>query len=285
VNSETRSLWTAVKDEWSARKSEKPSVFNIRLAPDGTITTNLSTFEQHSVKVDKSEVAILHTLNGQRPMNLVMQKATREALLKAVKGDRWRVDPQLPVAVDDAVRKYHSCRAPLYRLNPVQKLGYLDESDKIKCIKDFKINTKTSTTSWNGKKVERMAEVILFIAGKSYDIKTKSVKASRLKHKPNSLGNTEEFFLSGQELAILITGEDWKDYLFMDQRHIGMGIDVEDKTEASGVKLKPDFNLEKIVEHFEIPEVPDVAEVDPKGFAKAQEDLVMLERLMNVIAA
>jgi hypothetical protein len=136
----------------------------------------------------------------------------------------------------------------------------------------------TTSESSKGKKP-------IFIAGHRYKIKTKTVKVSRLKHKPNSVGVMEEFYLSGQELAIYITGEDWKDHLFMDQRHIGPGIDVAEKTDVKEQKLHPEFNLEKLVEHFEIPDVPDIAEMNPKEFAKAQSDLVKLEELMNVIAA
>ena len=279
---EGRRLFQAAKDEWATRKGIRKSDYNIFLTKTGEIDTYLTLFEQRTVKLDKKELERLDSLKGQRPMNLVMQKDTREALLRAVKGGLWRVDPELPKAVDEAVRKYHSCRAPLYKLNPIMRLGHLDEHDEVTCTKDFVSSTMVKKPYSNVKTVVRETRTI-FAAGKAYRIRTKTVKVSRMKVKPNSIGEPEEFFLAGQELAIFIKDEHGHEHLFMDHRHMQPGVDVKDGINPDDPNLKPEFPLEKIAEHFAIPEVPDVAELNPEGFASAKAELVKLESFMNSI--
>lgn len=287
VNAETRKLWQAVKDEHSIRENKRPhSAWNLRLAPDGTIDTNLSLFESRSVKVDKAEVEKLHALRGKRPMNLVLQKASRQALLEAVKGGRWRVDPNLPDAVDQAVKKYHACRAPLYPMPAVQRLGYLDESDTIPCTKSIEIDGFTKVRAWNGALKTVATKVTVFTAGRAYPVRTQSVKVSRFKTKPNSIGKPEEFYLAGQELAIFITGDDHVEHLFMEARHMAAGVDIKhlQTVDPHEPGLKPEFPLDKLAEHFAVPEVKDVAEMDTEGFARAKTELAELEMFMNEIA-
>ncbi len=68
-----------------------------------------------------------------------MQAAQRAEVVHAVKGGIWRVHPDLPKAVDEAISAYHSLRAPLYKLSPIRSLGYLDEEDHIVRKKNLEI--------------------------------------------------------------------------------------------------------------------------------------------------
>jgi hypothetical protein len=72
-------------------------------------------------------------------MQLVMQAAQRAELVPAGKGAIWRMHPDLPKAADKAIAAYHSVRAPLYKLSPIQSLRYLGEGDHIVCKKDLEI--------------------------------------------------------------------------------------------------------------------------------------------------
>lgn len=47
------------------------------------------------------------------------------------------MDPALAVAVDRAIERYEDERTPLVALNPIQRLGYLDEYDEITCTADL----------------------------------------------------------------------------------------------------------------------------------------------------
>jgi SNF2 family DNA or RNA helicase len=282
ANGDSHGLWQACKDEYNALQGVKGhNSYNIWLKEDGTIGTMLSVFETHSGKVDKEAAERLFKLAGMRPLQLVMQSAQRAELLKAVNGGTWRVDPKLPALVAECVTSYNAVRAPLYPLSPIQSLGYLDESDHIKCRKDlFK----------DGK--------LLFKAGKTYELRTETVKVERTKFRPSLTYGDEEFLMSGQELAIHITGEEakpanakqareWsrfpstkpdttKEYCFMDGKHMAKGVKI-----TGGVTA--DLTLQDIASHFDIPQVPDVAEVHPERFNAKLEILrrieVKLERI------
>ena len=98
-------------------------------------------FDTACGRVDKVHAAELHALNGRKPIQLVVQRSQRQALLEAVKpGSPWRVDPKLQTAVDAAIVEYNRVRAPLYPLPKIQRLGYLDEQDDILCNKDLGVS-------------------------------------------------------------------------------------------------------------------------------------------------
>src|SRR6185369_2716955 len=133
---DTIELWLAVRERIGELHGNKAKVpWNIWLQ-DGKVKTALSLFEHHSAKIDKAEASRLQQLNGQNPMDLVLQRVTRETLLRQVKGadgkpSPWRVQPELLRAVEEAILAYHAERSPLYPLPEMQRLGYLDEEDSI----------------------------------------------------------------------------------------------------------------------------------------------------------
>ncbi len=79
---DTALKWHALAHEWKVRQGKCKSKWNLWLHADGTIRTALSLFEQHSVKLNKAEAAKLFQLNGKRPMQLVLQRAQRDELLR-----------------------------------------------------------------------------------------------------------------------------------------------------------------------------------------------------------
>src|SRR6185369_387593 len=94
--------------------------------------------------------------------------------------------------------------------------------------------------------------------------------------KPNAFtGEEEELEFTGQELAFYIASEDGAaseegdEYCFMDARlkddphtEIANGKRQKGNDEQSAI----DFTLQQLVEHFLIPDVPDVAAVNPDGY-------------------
>jgi hypothetical protein len=133
----TVDIFNGVRVEWEVRQQKRKPKHNIWLNSMGEIVTYLSLFEEHSAKVNKEHVKRLFELRGKKPIQLVMQSASRQELQWAVKGGVWKVDPELPKQVDAAVAAYHAVRAPLYPLSPIQRLGYLDEEKYITCRKDL----------------------------------------------------------------------------------------------------------------------------------------------------
>lgn len=251
---DTRRLFNAVKEEYGPRFNGAQSHYNIWLEA-GKIKTHLSLFEERSVKIDKAKAVALHTLNGQSPMQLVMQRAQRTELLNTVNGGVWKVDPNLPIQIDECIAEYNSVRAPLYTLSDVQRLGYLDESDMIRCKKDM-FDPKT--------------KMLLFCEGLDYPIRTQSITVQRIIWKSNPVGVMNEFLRTGHELAIFIKSSAGDERAFMDARLLRQkGVTVED--------VKVDFVLSELIETFDIPEVPDVAACKPKPFAAVKENLQAIE--------
>lgn len=266
VDNDCHPLWLALRNEWKARQGEKlDSGYNIWLAPDGTISTNLSLYERKLIengrgKVDKRAAERLHALNGQRPMQLVVQTAQRQELANAVHGGVWRVHPDLPRMVDECIAQYHAVRAPLYPLSKMQSLGYVEEENAIRCLADVTLEGK-----------------VIFSAGSVYPLRTQTVKIERTKMKPNLTGGEDEFLMNGQELAIYIGDEDATERCFMEKRHSGHA--RTDNYHRNPVAM--DFDLHALIEHFEVRPPPDVATTNPAGYEQNLKKIEEIERRMN----
>lgn len=270
AQADTATVWAGVREEWRRLEGLKvPHPYNLWLE-NGVIRTALSTFQEHSKKVDKKLARELHDLNGRRPMELVLQRNTREQLFRLTAGaaqDRtdptdptdpgktacWRVDPELMAEVDRAWRAYQACRAPLYPLPKIQRLGYLEEEDAIQAIEDFAIDGE-----------------VVFRRGKSYPLRTKTIAVKRKGTKLNLVGEAEDLEFTGQELATWVKDERGQEHCFLDAR-----------ATANGVELPPLFSyadnepleaeqrvhaLQVLADHFHIPDVADVAAANPEGY-------------------
>src|SRR4029453_7491886 len=97
-------LWDACAAELQQRTSQraKPQ-WNLWL-DSGVIRTHLSIFTEHSRKVPRSEMDLLHSLRGKVPMQLVINRQERTALQRAAgvlpgaPPSPWLVHPDLHVA-------------------------------------------------------------------------------------------------------------------------------------------------------------------------------------------
>jgi len=258
--------WQAAREKASEAAGHRPKVpWNLWLA-SGTIHTALSLFEKHSRKVDKAQVARLFALHGAAPMDLVIQRHSRDELLAVAQQCGWRVQPELLAAVQSAIRDYHAARAPLYPLPEIQRLGYLDEEDIIECKSDL-----------------THAGQLIFQKGQRYTLRSETVHFSRTVSRPNSFtGALEDLEYSGQELVFLITTPDGSEYSFMDGTLRDSATTVANPKRIKGnpnSAAQIDFTLQDLVEHFQIPEVPDVAAANPAAYQS------MLTRLTDLEAA
>jgi hypothetical protein len=271
---DTLDLWLTAKERVAEEDGAKPRVpFNLWLTVGGRIKADLSRFEEHSTKTDKREAARLFALRDKTPMELVLQRAQRDELLHvAGPGSRWRVHPDLVAAVQKAVTSYHAARAPLYPLPEIQRLGYLDEQDAIECVQDLGEH---------------------FRAGQSYPLRTQTVPVTRLVVKPNAFtGEDEKLEFTGQELALFLragTDDEEEEYCFMDAKlkdepNTKVGDCVLQKSRSRYApkpdEQKIDFTLQDLCSHFRIPDVPDVATVNPKGYENNLQHLNELEALL-----
>jgi predicted RNA methylase len=314
-----RDAWTAAKErvaELNGKESRMP--YNLWLNAGGRIRVGLSQFEQRSTKLNKKEAERLHQLDGKAPMELVLQRAQRDELLHVCERGGWKVQSELTAAIQRAVKDYHGSRAPLYPLPEIQRLGYLDEQDTIECKEDlmgFAPSEEQGASSkeqvkGRGKKPLApssliLAPTLIWRKGHKYSLRTQTVIVTRNVEKPDPFtGRKVLLEFTGQELAILIadcvidpTDKDRKvrEYCFMDNK-LKEDPTVEcnlakrtnsrgnEKFEA-GEKQGVDFTLQQLAAHFIIPEVPDVAAVNPEQYAVNLDKLTDLETTFNQLCA
>jgi hypothetical protein len=137
IHTDATGQFEGVREEWAEIQGKRQKRFNIWLDDLGMIRTYLSRFDD--AVADKNEAKALFSLTDQKPMNLVMQVASRAALMRAVNGGLWKVSPELPAKVAEAMDAYNAIRAPLYPMPEIMRLAYVDEQSFIKCIKDVEV--------------------------------------------------------------------------------------------------------------------------------------------------
>lgn len=132
---------------------------------------------------------------------------------------------------------------PLQPLPPMQRLGWLPQSGTLKCLRSC---------------------VPAFLRYSPYDFTTEKVKVFSKERRARRDGVSEPVTYSGYELLIRVKDDhgEWHRCLPNPQ---GQHALIHD--------------LEFLVEHFEIPEVPDLAALHPKKFAAYKRKLKKLERL------
>lgn len=251
-SSNTLPTWRAVSEEWKrilAEEKGERGGWNIRLDAHGRIRAHLTPFQKLSGAVPVRLAEELHGLDGQYPSALVVQKPSRLALQRAVSGAPaiWRVHPDVTVAVEQAVRDYHAVRAPFIRLNAVQRIGYLDEEDEIAC----------TTPGLEG-----------FTPGRRYPLATETFEGRKLEMRARPGLPDEEVLSTGQELAIVLTDDLGARHCFTHYPPTG-----EDERPAA----EHHHLLTDLAAHFDIPDVPDVATVNPELYAENLRRLTALE--------
>ena len=259
--------WDTVRQEALERAAEAAGQrrpWHLFLAPDGTIGTRLNRYEGRTVEGNR--LRRLHELNGKTPLQLVIQKTERRLLLDVTQREGWRVEPALAAAVENAVVEYHRVRAPLTPLNDVQRLGYLDEEDTIVCKRDLLLGP------------------VLYSAGQRYPLRTQTVPVTRKDTKFDFAGQPVPVELTGQHLAIYIgtapglpvpgAETNGHELCFMDASLLS-----EDHTIGNDAQV--DATLHQLIEHFTIPEVPDVAVINPAGYRQHLGFMATLEQLLQ----
>jgi hypothetical protein len=275
VSMTTHELWQAVRDRLASEEGKPKTPWNLWIE-NGVIHTALSLYEKHSKKINKKEVERLFRLQGRAPMELVLQRASRDELLRVAQESGWRVHPDLLEAVRAAVHEYHAERAPLYPLPEIQRLGYLDEEDTIECKQDL--------ADEDGR--------VIFRQGNRYPLRTQTVNITRKVERPNAFtGEKEELEYHGQELTFFIgddpvgMSDEYNEFAFMDAKLINdpnTTIPNAKTARNGGAQGKAvDFTLQQLCDHFIIPEVPDVATVNPMRYESFLAALSELESLTS----
>ena len=127
----------------------------------------------------------------------------------------------------------------------MQRLGYLDESDTIECTS-------------NG--------LIGFSKGKSYPLRSETIENVKIENRKRpETGSKERVEITGQELLFTIRDDHDKWHAFT-QYEIAPRFRIEDY-----------HQLAELLENFDIPAVPDVAEARPALYQEYLNRLTALE--------
>jgi SNF2 domain-containing protein/helicase-like protein len=260
--------------EYAVRHAGAKPDFNIWMDKQtGLIGTYLTPFQKISGRIPSDLVSNLDKLKGQSPLALVVQRATREALRTAVNSDIWTVDPALPPLVDQAIRDYNAVRSPFYPLSEIQRIGYLDESSLITC---------------------RKHGLPGFRLGQAYPLASTTVPIGRRMMKLNCMGEEDEVEMSGQDLQLTVTNSEAQVHRFMHRTEFRLPehTKLRGPRKASlpmlgGEKKEQEdpllHDLQTLVEYFEIPHVPDIAELRPDEYQAALTRIAGLEEQANTV--
>lgn len=161
------------------------------------------------------------------------------------------IQNELPISVPLNPVIDHDWIHPIQPLKPIQRLGYLRYRDTILCRK-----------SWNG-----------FRAGQSYPVGTKTVRATWRSLRTNMDGGDDVVELGSQELAFYITNDRQEQVGFISEKYRRGDVVLGDATEFN-------HNIGDLLNHFEPPDVPDVARVFPLIY---QKNLKMVDDLEELI--
>lgn len=273
ANQDTVKRWQLACEEYRIRQGEKQQklTHNIWLEPDGRLATFLTPFQKVSTRLPVADVKALRSIHGQFPAALVVQKQTRSALSRAVRGGIWTVHPDVLPKVDDALRSYDAIRAPFFPLNDVQRLGFLDEEDSITCRKDFGP----------------------FRAGRDYRIECATRTLSTEEKRLTLSGEHDTVRITGCEMVITIRDGNGQPHEFLpnpkaaavnereerqSRKLARWGIEIQ---KPASSKQLPTHDLHALIEHFTIPPVPSIAEVHPERYQAALAAIHEIEAEIN----
>ena len=114
--------WEAIADEYRARHHPNGKhSYNVFLKDTGAIGCYLSVFDRSSGTASNVQLAHLHSIRDQYPAQLVVQNTERQALISAVKGDVFRVEPAVLEIVEKALSEYERQRDPFFTPTPFNR--------------------------------------------------------------------------------------------------------------------------------------------------------------------
>lgn len=249
---ETITKWEVVRNEWKRLKqaADGKRDYNIWLS-GGRIRCYLTPFQRVSGEVPQELAEELNKLRDKSPMELVVLKDTRTALMEAIQSNVWRVDPNLKDVVEQAVREYHHARVPFSKPMLAQRIGWLDEHDEIECAQDWEC----------------------FKAGGRYRMESETFESKKNEYRYHPTLGKEKVEIKGQELALIIYGPSGC-HVFTQHPVETIPDSVGSFSQLARAKW---HLLGDLTRNFIVPEVPDIAESDPTLYREMRKRVLALE--------
>jgi hypothetical protein len=247
AETETFRKWDASTAEMERRRDPSASNANIVLSDDGRLRTWVTAWQEASVTVPPHLKSFLHRVNRHHPLQLTIQRATRVALQEAIDSGFWTISDDARAALNSALAEFECDRAPLAPVTLVQRVGWLDDAEELRCSSDFGP----------------------FRAGCKYPIETQTIEWKKQEYRPRYQAGrrTEEaIMVKGTDLQIsLVLPDGGKVHFIWNPARVG----------------GEHHSLEDLANHFHLPEVPDISTLRVEEFSANVALLDELELLTS----
>ncbi len=241
-----------VNREYAVRHHGKQPDWNISLDAKGRLKTYLTPFQHVSRKIPPALAAKLHAIDGQTPVALCVTATTRTALREATECGIWRIHPDVPLAIADAMASFDAEGAPFFTPSLTQALGWVDEFSTLGCIEPgigsalpgdaCPITCSIEPTTWMGEKI-------------------------------NLAGEPEDLEYTGKELLVVLTDPAGVKHHF----HVRRDNAAQQPELDSHGKIKTlHWHIADLIAHFHLPVPKDLATLQPERY---QENLAMIDRI------
>jgi hypothetical protein len=186
------------------------------------------------------------TLNRLTIGEAILMAETRAVLEHALAN--LTVSDDLRTAAVSALRQRQRATAPFLPLNATQRLGWLDEVDTLAC----------SRNGLDG-----------FTPGASYRLTTHTLAVRQRETRSNDTmpDGSEEVLVTGTELLAALHDDHDRHHVFCHHTP---------PTDQLRHRVHAIHHLDKLVRHFHIPDVPDIARLFPARFKKLKEQFAAL---------
>lgn len=206
---------------------------------------SLSGFFMHTYWLNKrGTISCAHKspLTGKTPAELIVMNESRQALQTLLTTPEV-IAPDLIKAIETALRHRSRRMAPFMPLNAEQRLGWLDEAACLICSNDM---------------------AGCFTAGLTYAIRTSSIIIKHLIERKSIYGGLEEVLITGEELIVAMEDD-------LQRTHTFCHGDV-----PQDPRIYANHPLTPLIEHFHIPETPDITQIYPATYQKYKQTLALL---------
>lgn len=244
VDGSTLRIFIAVAQEMERRRDPNASHANVTLDTEGNLRVWVSAFQEYSQSIEKRLMDFLRGIHRKHPLSLTLQRGTRMALKEMLDTGAWSIDPAARAAIEEALASFDRDRAPLSPVSEIQRIGWIDDAEELRCKKDFHV----------------------FRAGESYKLSTETIHWKKQEQRPRYHAGKRDLE------AVSVKGTDLRLTLHHPQAapvHFLFNPDVNGTRHTT-------YSLEDLALHFELPEVPDITSLHPERYA---ENLRMLDEL------
>lgn len=248
--------WRTLMEIIEEERRERPP-YNIWLKGD-KLATWLSTRLQVREKLTPATIDRIARLQGQHPLALAPEAATRRTLREVLDSGIYTIQPEAAAAIRDALRDVESLSVPIMPVTGFEAVAYADEMDEVRCRKDF---------------VQQNPR-LKFTPGKAYPLTsgtyrfTETFNRSKLEYSEETKSTTvvvHNYSLSGEDRYIEVTDDFRVTHRFMDR--------PADKPQGKWLE-HPESLLWEI---FTRPTISTIAEALPAEVEAARRNLLLIQ--------